>query len=33
MAKAFGIGKVSVVMYKDNKKVATYTYEDGKFVK
>ena len=33
VAKAFGIGKVTVVMYKDNQKVATYTYEDGKFVK
>jgi hypothetical protein len=32
-AKAFGIGKVNVVLYKDNKIVARYTFENGKFVK
>lgn len=32
-AKAFGIGKINVVITKDEKIVERYTYENGNFVK
>ncbi len=33
MAKAFGIGTVTVVIYKDSKVMEKYRYENGNFVK